>query len=143
MCSYEPDRVPVTSQLPQLHWRYLCFSSLLNMSRHYSTHKNKKQYRQIGPFPCVPNLSGLTATENCRLETKLSLFLLFISRPKYTKPNSIPVLISKKDSKVHSKPPKAAPHNCCLENRADENKFKSRGRRTVQLRMLLWYVSVH
>lgn len=74
--------------------------------KYTQTHKKTAQYRQIGPFPCVPNLSGLT-TGNCRLETKLSLFLLFISRSKYTKAtNRTTVLIRKKDSKVHSKPPK-------------------------------------
>ncbi len=41
---------------------------------------------------------------SCRIETKLSLFLLFISGGKHTKATNGPVLIRKKDREVHPKP---------------------------------------
>lgn len=68
---------------------------------------------------------------------------LFISRGKYTKAANSSVFTRKSDGKVHPQTPKAVPHNCCLWSRADENKFESRGRRSVQLRMPLWHVSAH
>lgn len=59
------------------------------------------------PIPMCAQFVLFNSYRKCRVETKLSLFLLFISGGKYTKAtNSSTVLIRKTDTKVHPKPQK-------------------------------------